>query len=122
MKDLCFGCRSFTEIVYNEEGTDRPFCQECALALPPTSEELAILFLSVTSPFHVGDKVVARQAITTDEFRTEGVGTIDEVDTGFRMGGTPVFPTWHVKIEEPAYDGAPEDGWYTEVCLQKADA
>jgi len=122
MRDICVGCKAFTDIVYVEEGTERPFCQPCAQTLPPSSDELAVIFLQLSIPYKVGDKVVARQALSVEEFRTEGVGTVQEVSTDLAHGGTQVYPTFHVIIDEPAYEGAPTDGWFTEVCLSKADA
>lgn len=118
--DICDGCKAYQEIVYTEEGTDRPFCRECALQLPPSTDELAVLFLQLTIPFHVGDRVTARQAITIDEFRTEGVGVVEKIDTSFENGGTQVFPTFLVKITEPAYEGAPAEGWFCERNLELA--
>lgn len=120
MADLCAGCKAFRDIVYTEEGTERPFCRECALALPPSSDELAVLMLQLTIPFKVGDRVVAKQAISIEEFRTEGVGFVEQIDTDFVNGGTPVYPTFKVKIIEPAYDGAPAEGWYCEQQLEAA--
>jgi hypothetical protein len=111
---LCLGCRQIKEIVYTESGTNRTFCRECALQLPPTSEELALLFLAVTTPFKVGDYVEARTAGTV----FDGVGTIDEISIDLKNGGTPVFPTFHVVLETKEHDLAPDDAWYTEVCLQ----
>jgi hypothetical protein len=121
MRDICVGCKAFVDIVYIEEGTDRPFCQPCALSLPPSSEELALIFLQLTIPYKVGDRVVARQALSIDEFRTEGVGTVQEVSTSLEHGATCVYPTFLVTIEEPAYEGAPADGWFCEVNLLKAE-
>jgi len=126
--DICYGCRAYKEIVYTEQGTERVFCKECALQLPPASEDLARLFLSLTVPFKVGDKVLARQVIACEgggaepQFRTEGVGVVTDVSVDPRHGGTPVYPTFHVRIEEKEHDEAPDDGWYTEICLKKVSA
>lgn len=116
---LCNGCMKIKEIIYTEEGTERTFCKECALALPPTSEELALLFLSLTTPFKVGDRVEARTA--GEVF--DGVGTVTKISTQLHHGGTPVYPSFYVKLESRAHDRAPEDGaFYTEICLRKVDA
>lgn len=113
--DLCFGCKAFKEIAYTEAGTDRTFCQQCALQLPPTSEDLALLFIAVTNPFKVGDRVEARTAGTV----FDGTGVVEEISTQIIHGGTPVYPSWRVRLETKEHDLAPDEAWYTEICLRK---
>ena len=115
VRDLCYGCKAFVDIAYWEQDTNRAFCQKCALELPPTSEELALLFIALTTPFKVGDRVEAR---TAGEI-FDGVGTVTDMFTDLEHGGTLVYPTWRVVIDEPAYEGAPEEALYTEICLKK---
>lgn len=116
--DICWNCRNYVEIVYHESGTMRAFCKPCALQLPPTSDELALLFLEATCPFKVGDQVEARTA--GEVF--DGVGKVTEISTELRNGGTRVFPSFHVQLETKEHDLAPEEAWYTEVCLKKVAA
>lgn len=121
--DICHGCKAYREIVYREDGTDRPFCRDCALQLPPSSEELAQLFLNLTVPFKIGQKVIAKQVVACDgeaiDFRTEGTGEVLEVSTDLRHGGTPVYPTFRVRIDDKRHDEAPDEAWYTEICLER---
>lgn len=116
--DLCFGCRQIVEIVYTEADTNRTFCQQCVRQLPPTSEELALLFIALTNPFKVGDRVEARTAGQV----YDGIGTVDDISTQIINGGTPVYPSFHVVLETKEHDLAPDDAWYTEICLRKVDA
>jgi hypothetical protein len=124
--DLCDGCKTYQEIVYHEEGTLRAFCRACAIQLPPSSEELAQLFLDLTLPFKVGDKVLARQVMACDgreiEFRIEGTGQVIEVSTDLAHGGTPVYPTFCVRIDEKDSDEAPDEAWYCEMNLSKVSS
>lgn len=113
--DLCFGCKAFKEIAYTEAGTDRTFCQQCALQLPPTSEDLALLFIAITNPFKVGDRVEARTAGQV----YDGIGTVTEISTQIINGGTPVYPSFRVELETKEHDLAPDAAWYTEICLRK---
>lgn len=113
--DLCWNCKTYTRIVYTEANTLRSFCKPCALAMPPTSDELALLFLQVTCPFHAGDRVEAWTAGTV----FDGIGEVTEVSTDLRNGGTAVFPSFHVKLETKEHDLAPDEAWYTECCLRK---
>lgn len=124
--DICHGCKSYKEIVYREEGTERPFCHGCALQLPPSSQALAQLFLDLTVPFKVGEKVRAKQVLACDgddvQFRIEGVGEVTQISTDLVHGGTPVYPTFHVRIDEKSNEAAPDEGWFTEICLEKVSA
>jgi hypothetical protein len=118
MKDLCGICKTFTEIVYVEEGTERPFCEPCVMAEPLTKDELQFLLLMLPGspwgpPFKEGDVVEARCAGVI----FDGVGTVHEMDMSFAHGGTPLYPTWRVVLETKAHDKAPDEGWYTENCL-----
>lgn len=119
-RDLCWGCKSYQEIVYVQGGTEHPFCAECALAQPPTGDELALILLTApwspySAPFRPGDRVEAR---TAGEI-FDGVGEVAEVSMSLEHGGTPVYPTFLVKISDKAHDQAPDEAWYTEVCLRK---
>jgi len=111
----CWGCRTHKEIYYTEDETGRQFCQPCFAAMPPSSDDMRMMFLLLTIPFKVGDRVEARTAGTL----FDGVGVVEDVSISLEHGGTPVYPTFHVKLDDKAYDDAPDDAWYTEVCLQK---
>lgn len=117
-EDVCWNCRLYQEIAYTESGTGRTFCKPCALQLPPTSEELALLFIEATCPFRVGDRVEARTAGEV----YDGVGEVEEISTDLRHGGTRVYPAFRVKLETREHELAPEEAWYTEVCLKKVAA
>jgi len=117
-KDVCWSCRFYRDIEYTEAGTQRPFCKACALQLPPTSEELAMLFIEVTCPFKVGDKVEARTA--GEVF--DGTGEVLEISTDLRHGGTRVYPSFLVRLDTKEHDLAPDQAYYTEICLKKVAA
>jgi hypothetical protein len=74
-------------------------------------------YLMLTIPFAVGDRVEARTAGKI----FDGVGTIDEVSMDPAKYGTPIYPSFHVVIDEPAYSEAPKDRWYMEAQLRKVE-
>ena len=120
--DLCFGCKKFVEIVYTESGTDRPFCEPCTEQMPPTRDEINLVLLlapwsPIGPPFKPGDVVECR----TGAVVYDGVGVVREMSIRLEHGGTPIYPAFRVEITEKAYDGAPDECWYTEVCLTKVD-
>lgn len=112
-RDLCWGCRQFRDIAWTEESTARPYCPDCAAQLPPTAEEQAFDFLMRTLPFKPGDRVECRTAAQL----FDGVGTVQKISMDLENGGTLVYPAFLVKIDEKAYDSAPDECWYTEICL-----
>lgn len=114
IKDLCSACKAFREIVYVEEGTNRCFCEPCALALPPTSEELALLFIMATTPFKVGDVVECR----TGAEIYDGIGVVEEISTDLEKGGTAVYPIFLVRLTEKVYPNLRDVIGYTEICLK----
>jgi hypothetical protein len=72
-------------------------------------------FIEATCPFAVGDRVECRTAGVL----FDGVGTIDEISTELKNFGTPVYPSFHVVLEEKAYPEAPDELWYQEPQLKK---
>jgi hypothetical protein len=94
------------------------YCEECMLLNPIPSEIRGLAFLLATIPFDVGDKVECRTAGSL----YDGIGTVEEVDVNFKMGGTPVYPAFKVHLEEKSEDSLPDELWYTECCLKKAAA
>lgn len=119
MRDLCFGCKSFKDVVTTEADTGQPFCADCAATLPPAPEQVALAFLALTIPFQPGDRVRASTAGGTEYAIFDGVGEVTDVYMDLEHGGTPVFPTFRVVIDEKAYPEAPDEALYTEVCLEK---
>lgn len=116
--DICWNCKLYEEVAYTERETMRSFCKQCALALPISSDELALLFLEATCPFRVGDIVEARTAGEV----LDGTGRVTEVSTDLRHGGTRVYPAFHVELDSKVHDRAPDEAWYTEICLKKVAA
>ena len=117
--DLCHGCKRFAEVAWTEGGTGRPFCRGCVDSMPPTRDQLdALLLLAPWSPigppFRPGDVVECR----TGAILFDGVGTVREMSTSLEHGATPIYPTFRVALTEKAYDDAPDEAWYTEVCLR----
>ena len=100
------------------DGVGRNYCALClneaiALAGPNIMD-----YLMATIPFEVGDRVEARTAGAL----FDGVGVIDEVSFNPAKFGTPVHPSFHVRIEDKAYPEAPDELWYTEPCLKRVNA
>lgn len=118
MRDLCFGCKTFREIAYTEDETARPFCGECSAALPPAPEDIALLFLMASTPFKPGDRVEARTAAQI----FDGVGVVTDVSMSLEHGATPVYPAFKVVLESKAHDLAPDEAYYTEICLTRVGA
>jgi hypothetical protein len=117
---LCYGCKTFAESAYVQPLTEREFCQACALMQPLTTEDWTAFLLmspqSVLGPqFHPGDVVECRTAAIV----YDGVGTIAEMSMSLKHGGTPIYPTFRVVLDEKAHDEAPDEAWYTEICLKK---
>ncbi len=121
MRDLCSGCKQFRDIDYTSpEG--QPWCAACSMTPPLTSDEWAMMLLVAPDspwgpPFRPGDKVEARTAGQI----YDGVGEVTHMSMNLEHGGTPVYPTFRVVISEKAHDQAPDDAWYTEVCLTKVE-
>lgn len=121
MKDLCGVCKTFADIVWHEDGTDRPYCRSCLDRLPLSSDEWALILLTapwspVGPPFKAGDVVHCR----TSQGVYEGVGVVREIDIAFAHGGTPIYPTWRVEITDKADPSVPDERWYTENFLALA--
>jgi hypothetical protein len=113
--ELCASCKQMREpaATYDNE---LHYCKDCLDNAPLPAEVYAISFLLATIPFNVGDKVECRTAGQL----YDGIGTVKEIDTNFKMGGTPVYPAFKVELEEKAEDFLPDELWYTECCLKKA--
>lgn len=121
MNDLCHGCKQIREIDYTNPA-GQTFCIDCQMLQPLTSDEWArILLVAPWSkfgpPFRLGDKVEAR----TGAQIYDGVGEVTNVSMSLEHGGTPVYPTFRVVINKKAHDLAPDEAWYTEVCLTKVE-
>lgn len=110
---VCQGCRQGRDIVYTDGGLG--YCADCATTLPIPSVARAMGFLAATIPFRVGDRVECRLAGQI----LEGVGTVEDISFDIEHGGTPVCPSFLVKIEQKAYPEAPDEEWATEICLTK---
>ena len=111
---LCYSCKSVGRDIVYTDLVDRGYCQECAV--PIASPQQAMSFLMATIPYQVGDRVHAKLAGQV----LDGTGVIDDISIELRHGGTPVYPAFHVVLDEKAYPDAPDSCWYTEVCLTKA--
>lgn len=111
---LCDSCRELKP-VYWTDSVGREYCAECFQILPVPSAFRMFEFLMATIPFGVGDRVECRTAGAL----YDGVGVIDQVSMDPKDYGTPVYPSFHVKIEDKAYEGAPDSLWYTENCLRR---
>lgn len=116
---LCHGCKLPKPIAYVNEDTGQPYCTNCLLTLLPLSQEWRdMAFLAATIPYRPGDRVEARVAGQV----LDGVGQVTEVSTSLEHGGTPVYPTFRVVIDQPAHEHAPTEAWYHENCLSRVSA
>lgn len=119
MAQFCSFCKSFKDAIARvEEGTGRAFCADCAATMPLPPEIRDTLFLLATIPFKPGDRVECR----TGALLYDGIGTVREVSFDLEHGGTMVCPSFRVEIDDKAYEAAPDECYYTEVCLTKVDA
>lgn len=110
---VCHGCKQLKELVYTDE-LDREYCKRCNADLPVPSEVLGLEYLMASVPYEEGDRVECRTAGVI----FDGIGIVQDISFEIaRGGGTPIFPSFLVKIDEPATESSPEQGWYHEICL-----
>jgi hypothetical protein len=113
---VCFECHELRKI-FHVNSLDRGYCAECTSSLAPFS--IARAFGFPTIPFKVGDRVKAYMA--GELF--DGVGHVDKIRLdGSFDGGMPVAAMFHVIIDEPADELAPDEAWYVATCLRKVGA
>lgn len=74
-------------------------------------------FLAATVPYSEGDRVRCR----TGGQVLDGVGRVVRVSHDPADLASPVMPMFLVAIDEKAYEDAPEEAWYSEVCLEPAE-
>lgn len=113
---LCASCKQMREPAATYDELD--YCEEC---LPTVSSSLqpevvGLAYLLATIPFQIGERVECR---TAGELY-DGIGTVQEIDIDFKMGGTPVYPAFRVELEEKSDESLPDELWYTEMCLKSA--
>lgn len=116
MTEICESCKELKPVA-EQDRFGRFYCESC-MEKDDASPRPVMEFLAATIPFAVGDRVEAR----TGGMLFDGIGVVDDIATDIAHFGTPVYPSFHVKIEEKAYPEAPDSLWYTEVCLKKVDA
>ena len=118
MIGVCRGCKQLAEIVHTSNlGLD--YCAQCTADLPKPPEIAGLEFLLASVPFVKGDKVECRVAGEM----YDGIGTVQDVSFEVeRGGGTLIFPAFLVKIEEPANEDSPSEGWYFEPGLTRVKA
>ncbi len=109
---LCESCRELKAVAYTDP-LGREYCKTCLLDLDPGPNRM-LEYLLGTIPFKVGDRVECRTAGVL----YDGIGTIDEVSTELKNFGTPVYPSFHVVIDQKAYPEAPDAVWYMETQLK----
>lgn len=114
---LCDACKELRPVAWTDS-VGREYCIGCFATLPVPTANRLLEFLMRTVPFSVGDRVECRTAGAL----YDGVGTIDQISVEPENYGTPVYPSFHVVIDEKAYPEAPDDLWYMETQLTKVDA
>ena len=112
---VCRGCKHLRPIVHVDD-MGLEYCAECTASLPKPVEVAGLEFLLASIPYTKGDRVECRTA----GVMYDGVGTVEEISFEIeRGGGTPIYPAFLVKIDEPANDQSPAEGWYHEPCLRR---
>lgn len=114
---LCWNCKLPAEPPLLVDDLARVLCANCQHS-DYHPELLGLAYLQATIPYKAGDRV---HASTAGEVY-DGIGTVREVSTELRHGGSPVHPSFLVEIDDPANPDAPDKGWYTEPCLRRAEA
>jgi len=114
---LCEFCRELKPVAWVDQ-VGREFCAGCLTDLTVLTGPTLVDYLMATIPFKVGDRVRCYTAGAL----FDGIGTIDEVSTELDKFGTPIFPSFHVVIDEPAYPEAPDSLYYMERQLKLADS
>lgn len=109
----CFACKHLREIVHTDE-LERSFCSQCYI---PRDVLFAMNFMAATVPFKIGDRVECRTA----GMIYDGVGTVVEISTEPKDGGTWVYPSFLVEFEDKVRKDLPDRQLYTEIGLTKVD-
>ena len=115
--ELCDYCQELKPVA----GTDlvgREYCADCIELLSEPGPFNILHFLAVTIPFKVGDRV----ACYTAGKLYDGIGIIDEMSMDPFKYGTPVYPSFRVKLTEKAYPEAPDGVWYLEQQLKHVES
>lgn len=115
---LCESCRHIKQVAWTD-AVDRDYCPECLAMLQAMQARPTWMmdYLAATIPFAVGDRVEARTAGAL----YDGIGVVEKISFDPAEYGTPVYPSFYVRIEEKAYPEAPDGLFYTETCLKKVD-
>jgi len=100
-------------VAFVDQITERGYCRGCASNDITSSFNVHLQFLDSLLPFGVGDRVECR---TVGEYY-DGNGEVVRVSEELHDGGTPVFPAYLVKMDDP--EKWPEDRWYTGICLTR---
>lgn len=116
-KELCEVCRHLRPSAWTDS-VGRSYCGECLAEADEPTIHPGLAYLDATIPFQVGDRVECRTAGVL----YDGVGTVDQVSTELENYGTPVYPSFHVVIEDKAYPEAPDELWYLERQLTLVEA
>lgn len=113
---LCEVCKELKETAYTDP-VGREYCGGCFSTLPVPTASRIVEYLMLTIPFQVGDRVECRTAGVL----FDGVGNIDEISIEPENFGTPAYPSFHVTIDDKAYEDAPDELWYMETQLRRVE-
>jgi hypothetical protein len=114
---LCWGCKRFRDAAVTD-GADRSYCADCAGLLPSSREMNVMAFLANTVPYGEGDIVSCK---TGGEIY-DGIGHVVRVSFDPMDLASPIMPMFLVAMDEKAYDGVPDEIWFSEVCLEPVTA
>jgi hypothetical protein len=116
IQGLCEVCKELKDTAYTDP-VGRGYCTECFSWLPIPTVTRILEYLMLTIPFKVGDKVHCYTAGVL----YDGIGTIDDISIEPEKFGTPVYPSFHVVINEKAYPECPDSVYYMESQLRKIE-
>lgn len=114
MIQLCHGCKSLRDTAHIDQA-DRPYCAGCAVLLPVMQSAALMTFLASTVPYQEGDIVSCK----TGGQVYDGIGHVVQISFSPEDLASPVVPMFRVAIDDKAYEGVPDEVWYSEVCLER---
>ena len=113
---LCWGCKKI-RVIAVVDGASRDYCRDCASLMPESREAALLSFLALTVPYKEGDKVSCK----TGGQVYDGVGHVVRVSFDPEDLASPVVPMFLVALDDKAYPEAPDEVWYSEVCMERVE-
>lgn len=118
MAILCASCKGVKDNTIQDRDTGHHYCTDCARSYPVPSHVLGMLFLLNTIPFRVGDVVECRTAGVL----FDGIGVVESISMDPKDYGSPIYPSFQVRLTDKRLEDVPDVVNYTEVCLRKVES